>query len=89
MILAGITGLSGESLPLGKRSGLIIYSFSLFFHASASERQQHWTVRAVYCGVTYHTLHIFDDGHMVDSFDNGGRYWQTHYMYRLLYSQLF
>ena len=85
MILASITRLSGKSLPLGKRSGLIVYSFSHFFHTSALERQQHWTVRDVYHGVTYHTLHVFDDGFMADLFDNGGSYWQTHHMYRSLY----
>jgi len=64
------------------------YTCSHFFHHSVSERQPHWTVRAVCGGFTYHTLHVFADGRMADSFDNGGRHWQTHRMYRGLYRRL-
>lgn len=58
------------------------------FHRSNSEWQKHWTVRAVYCGYVYHTLHVYKNGRRADSFDNGGRYWQSHRLHRHMYGRI-
>jgi hypothetical protein len=53
---------------------------SRYYHSSTSEPQPHMTVRAVCCGLAYHTLHVFDDGRIADSFLNGGRFWRWNIM---------
>jgi len=64
------------------------YMLSHSFHSSKSESQPHWTVRAVRRGVARHTLHVYDDGRVADSFDNGGKHWKKNWMHKWQYLEL-